>query len=391
MKIGIITLFSNGNYGASLQAYALNRVVTDLGAECRDIRYNRISRGRTDSGNNWKMRFSLLADRNGRALFMKKAFLRLKYGEKLKRRRKKFLRFETTFIPQTEQIYTGVNELANAELDFDKFICGSDNIWNIHNYDPAYILSFVEDSSRKFSYAAGFSVTSLPAAQVKELMPLISRLSVISIRESDGYQFLRDYFPEEKLRLDLDPTLLLSPAQWSGISQKINHLPPEYIFCYIIGDETDARNAAKELSKETGIPIVNIPHATTLQISDRGFGDDELFDVGPQEFIYLIQNAKYIITDSYHGCIFSMLFHKKYLVFERFKEVDGKANLNIRIKNLLDQFFVFERLMVNPESNVKDAMESPIDYDAFDSKLSDLRSDSIYYLESICKGGEQIE
>ena len=387
VKIGIITLFSNGNYGASLQAYALNRAVTDFGVECRDICYNRISNGKTDAGNNWKKRFSLLVSRNGRSIFMKKALLRLQLKNKLKQRREKFREFETAFIPQTERIYTGVEELAGTELDFDRFICGSDNIWNIHQYDPAFTLSFVEASSRKYSYAAGFSVTSLTDTQAGKLIPLIDQLSIISVREADGYQLLKGYFPESKIRLDLDPTLLLPAAHWSGISRKVDHLPWKYIFCYIIGDETDARGAAKKLSEETGLPIVNIPHATTIQFYDLGFGDQELYDIGPQEFINLIQNAAYVVTDSYHGCIFSMLFHKQFLVFKRLREVDGRANLNIRIKNLLETFSASERMVEDALIQVQDAMESPIDYEAFDGKVSFLRNDSIHYLESICKGG----
>lgn len=389
MKIGIITLFHNGNYGASLQAYALNHVLTSYGNECQDIRYTRVSKGESDRKSNWKNRLKMLGVKTQRKVFCKKAFLRITLRKKLKKRTERIALFENAFIPQSSEKYCGINDMVSANFDYDLYVCGSDNIWNIHKFDPTFFLAFEEDSKNKYSYAAGFSVSELTDQQRDEILPLISKLSVASVREIDGYNLLSNYLPKDRIRVDLDPTLLLTADDWEKVSGNLPALPSEYIFCYILGDLEFPRAAAKHLSETMKIPIINIPHATTIQANDVGLGDMELYDVGPSEFLTLVKNAKYVFTDSFHGSIFSLIFHKQFLAFRRFATGDTKANLNRRIDNLLDRFGLLDRLISNmPLDDVERRISEEIDYDYVEKNLGSARQDSLLYLKSISEREE---
>lgn len=381
MKIAIITLFNNGNIGASLQAYALNRVLTRLGHNCEDLKYVRISDGRTDNSNHWRKRWALLMTSKGRRIFVQKSIFSICF-RKTKKNRKHLIRvFEQRYLPQSRRNYKGEQELLNADLDYDCYICGSDNIWNINKFDPSFMLSFVR-KGKKLSYAAGFSTIDLSEKEKETMLPLIKELSVISVRELSGLRLLNKLLPDIDIRQDIDPTMLLSAEEWSEISAGIPKLPDRYIFCYILGAEKNARETAKKVSSILGLPIVTIPHATTFQIADKKFGDVKLKNIGPQQFITLFSCADFVITDSFHGSIFSILNRKQFIAFRRFSDESKDSNLNLRLDSLFDSLGIKGRIY-HDGMNAERLVFNQIEYDDVMKQLDSLKEYSMSYLQGI--------
>ena len=127
--------------------------------------------------------------------------------------------------------------------------------------------------------------------------------------------------------------------------------------------------------------IITLPHATTIQSNDIGFGDIKLWDVSPQRFIWLVENASYIITDSFHGCVFSILFAKQFCVFRRFTRSD-ESDLNLRLDGLLNKLGINGRIASSPENGIE-IIQRDIDYSGVRKKIAKYREQSISYLKQI--------
>ena len=386
MRIGIITLFDNGNMGAALQAYALNAVLRQMGCVCEDIRYERVCDGQSDAQANRKKRREMLRSFKGCAAFATKAVCRLALRNKMAKRRQRFSDFLKQNIPQTQRAFRGVEALKGAELPYDMFICGSDNIWNKHKLDPAYFLAFVPEGVPKYSYAAGLSATGFSEKERECILPLVERLDAVSVRDGVGVRLLHS-MTDKPIREDVDPTLLLSQDEWLKMAKPVQGLPKEYIFCYLLGNAPEGRRAAQILKKRTGLAIVNIPHATSFQGNDIGFGNHRLYDVGPAEYLSLISGASYVITDSFHGCVFSLIFEKQFVALRRFPK-GPEFDLNMRLDCLLDNADLHGRIASDPGEAVC-VLQDEIDYGAARQALSIRRGASMDYLRSIIEHTEK--
>lgn len=381
MNIGIITLYDNGNLGAALQAYALNRVLREMGNSCETIRYRRLCDGKSDEEINRENRKLLLKSHNGRREFVIKAVVSVITKRRRKQRMERIHSFIEDYIPQSTESYSGVQQLCDVNSQYDAFICGSDNIWNRRRFDSSYFLSFVKKGKKRYSYAAGFSASELSDQEKEKIIPLIEQLDTISVRDPIGRELLQKLSRAE-IREDLDPTMLLLSREWSKIAEPEPRLVKwKYIFCYLLGNGRDGRNAAKLLKEKTGMKIITLPHATTIQSNDVGFGDIKLWDVSPQRFIWLVENASYIITDSFHGCVFSILFEKQFCVFRRFTKSD-ESELNLRLDGILNKLGIIGRIANSPENGIE-IIQKEINYNEVNKKIASYREQSIAYLEQI--------
>ena len=126
----------------------------------------------------------------------------------------------------------------------------------------------------------------------------------------------------------LDPTLLLSIEDWEKIREDVS-IDGKYVFCYFLGNNKKSRILARTFARDKGLSLVTIPHATgDVELSDLGFGDKQLYDISPQQFLSLIKNAEYIFTDSFHAVVFSYLYKRQYFVFHRTR--DGAMSTRIQ-------------------------------------------------------------
>lgn len=342
--VGIITmLFNSTNYGGVLQAYALCKVLNDMGCSAEHILYKK-----TDYS--WKSRlYSILrVDQT-----IKNAINKTTDTNRgnFHRRKKCFDDFIDDYIPHTKKIYTN-STLKLISKKYSVYITGSDQVWC--NGNPAYYLQFVDASKKCISYAASISREKL-SQEHKEILPeYLSKFDGISVREELAVEQLAALGISSTLVVD--PTLLLNKNQWDlVISERIE--PERYLFCYFLGDNIRHRELSREYAKINGLKIVTLPNMQgQTRRSDEGFGDSVLYNVSPSDFLSLIKNADFILTDSYHAMVFSYIFHKQYVVFDR---KIGNQSMSSRTRSL---------------ARMIDAQSRILDYDAENTifKLNDI-------------------
>ena len=235
---------------------------------------------------------------------------------------------------------------------------------------------FVDENIPKVSYASSFGVREIPDFQKSETKRYLDRLSMIGVREESGKAIV-DSLSKNSATVVADPTMLLSADEWNAfIGDSSIKIDVPYIFCYYLGTNVDAREAVMEWKRKTGLKIVAIKHGDEYFKYDELFGDISLNDVDPKDFLKLIKNAEYVCTDSFHCSVFSILFHKKFMSFYRFRN-QSKISRNTRIDNLLSLFNLQERLYKDDILQI----EKDINYAEVDNCISDYRVSSLNFLK----------
>ena len=359
MKIGIITWHYYNNFGSHLQAFALCLYLKKNGYNSEIINYRNPKFGVLSPLKR------VLLD----ILLLLPSFVRnrlnghLYYASYL---------FEKKYLPQTKP-FTERNELSNECLKYDGIICGSDQIWAPNVYNPIYMLDFVPDSINKVSYAASIGLDSIPHEMVENYKNYIGRINHVSVREEKGKEILKNQCGIESTVV-LDPTLLLRKEEWDKLKKK-SAIKEKYIFCYFLKKDHQYKKLVKEFAEKNGYEIYGVSDSPNDNTWMKTFN---YRDVGPCEFIGLIEGSKGVFTDSYHGTIFSMIYHKPFTLFERFSCGD-KICQNSRIEQLKDYFGIRDNV-VRVES-VKSIGLKNIDYDSFEKTLAGLRDKSMDFLE----------
>ena len=180
-----------------------------------------------------------------------------------------------------------------------------------------------------------------------------------------------------------DPSLLMTAEDWTPMLS--DRVKPEgkYIFCYFLGNNPQQRGFVKMLKAKLNCQIVALPHIVEYVDSDEGYADLLPYNVGPAEFMYLIKNAEFVCTDSFHASVFSLQFHKQFLVFDRFENGKGHSTTS-RIDTLLGVVKHPERLIRNTSDGINHISEiQEIDYSKVDELLAEFRKESSEYLKTI--------
>ncbi len=378
-KIGVCACYNTKNYGSMLQTLATGVQLEKLGYNYEFIRYSR------------KLTLGLLLKSLTRIpeklKEKKQRQVRLdgynKYPglkEKIASRNKCFDNFmNKTFIKMSPvcDTYSQVKKQASV---YDAVLVGSDQLWRPEGYSTGfYNLMFVPDDVHKIAYATSFGVSNIPNNKKRIAKKFLNRIEDISVRELRATEIIEE-LTGRKVPTVVDPTLLFTGDEWKEIIPQKNVVPKEekYIFCYLLGTNVAHRKAAEELREATGCKIVTIPHLDEFVEGDVSFGDIQLFDVGPAEFVNLIRNAEYVCTDSFHGTVFSILNHKQFVTFSRFSD-ESKQSRNSRIESLFELTGLKNR---HCKGNVVDKIMSHIDYNSVDEKLVSLRKESVKFLNN---------
>lgn len=328
MKIGIISLYyKNRNYGGLLQAYALTSYLNSNGMDCEQISWDFMDGLKRDKNENVSHISKSIAQT------AKKSIITLIERLNKKNQNKRVLAFERfeNIIPHSTKVYTRDN-IEESIAEYDCFIAGSDQIWNMSRYNPEQFLQFVPASKAKLSYAASMPDLHLTEHQKKIVCEHLKAFDAVSVREKITAEKLNEW-SEKKVEWVLDPTLLLTAADWDKLA-KPYEITDNYIFCYFLGGKKDIRHIAKAFAKETGLKIATFPHLGCTNVSDIKFGDYKIYDAAPDAFLSLIKNAEYVLTDSFHAAVFSYIFRTKFFVFPR----AGQKNTDSRITSLLEVF-----------------------------------------------------
>lgn len=368
MRIGLITLHSENNYGAALQATALRMVLNKFG-ETRVINYQ------PDNSGSCVFRES----KQSRQLKLKAVYSLWDSNNIIAQslgpivREKKFQRFIQTYGNLTES-YSAKDLAEGLASDFDLYVCGSDQIWNprITNLDPVYFCSFAPKSARKISYASssgGGSYSRIEAEKVKEYL---SSFSSVSTREEFTAKELKEITGKHVSHV-LDPTLLLTASCWKSLFTVTEKPSIPYILVYNMSKATEAFKVTKKIARENHFLVYNIRNWYELgSLSEsKDYVDVYLNDAGPLDFLELILNARYVITDSFHGAVFSTIFNKPFISF---MPVSGAG----RMESLLKMFDLSERLVRDGHDVCKIPLE--IDFTKPNLLLEKQRMSSLEFL-----------
>ena len=366
--VGLCIVHKNHNYGSMLQSFATLVKLDELGVDYEIIDYSHPRTLQFYAGAAGR-----LANRD--FLYSKARLFRKKAGKKLHPdyaaneavRGERFDRFVKERFPRFSEPINEYRRLRRYAEKFTDVLVGSDQLWlPSGNGTNFYNLMFAPRACNRIAYAASFGVSSIPAHQRKETAEYLNRIRHISLREESGKRIVKELTGRD-VPVILDPTMVITRKQWDEAVPDKAVTDGEYLFCYFLGNNPSHREEASALAKSLGLKIVTLRHLDEYIASDEKFGDEAPYDVGPEEFVNLIRNAKYVCTDSFHGSVFSILYHKQFISFNRYG--DGKNSRNSRLDTLFGNIGIDRRF----HGDLKSEILRKIDYDAVDSKLEVLR------------------
>lgn len=365
MKVGIVTFHRALNYGAVLQAYALNKFFSNNGIDSRIVDYR---------SPNMEIFYKPIKANPFKSprVFLKE----LIYAPRIKSKRKKFEAFIKKNIP-TSPVYTKYDDLKCIVDDYDCFISGSDQVWNYKwmNMDEAFFLGFAPNG-KKSSYAASFGFSQIPDEYKAEYKRLLEGFKHISVRESDGKTIVEDLLGRENVEVSVDPTCLISADMWNEIASESEE--NGYVLLYLLEKSEYLINYAKELARMNNTKVVIISDAIK-KIS----GLEYKSFIGPDEFVGLFKNAKYVVTNSFHGLMFSVIFEKEFYVM--YQQYAGAPNS--RLINFVDEYGLEERVL----SQDQPVFTKKIDYSRVREILELHRQESLDYVMSLKENYEEID
>jgi hypothetical protein len=379
-KIALVTCYFQHNYGSQLQALATQMICDKLKLPNETIRID----GLKPEINRAKYCYFLSRCLDSQTIKDKMATVRKVLAKKTNSEYAKNLLLRDNLFRQfaQEKFTLSCRYDSKAELgrDADKyaaFVVGSDQLWLPSNITANYYtLNFVPNSAgiRKIAYATSFGVTQLPAKQAQMARDFLPRFDSIMVREESGKKLIKQLIGKD-VPVVCDPVLLFSAEEWGKILPHGRRINEPYILCYFLGNNPQQRTWAKKLAEVTHCKIVQLPHLDEYVKSDEGFADYPLYDIDPLDFVALIRDARYVLTDSFHCTAFSALHKKEFFSFRRYQD-DGTVSTNGRLYSLLSSLNLSERMLSANES-VEDCLKDPIDYPSVSQCIEQMREFSI--------------
>lgn len=353
MNIAIITFHCSYNFGSALQVYALQRSIEKCGHEATIIDY------RSRDFDNYKL------IKIGRP----KTMLRLLHDyDKNAKRKRSFETFWAKYLHLTSKClnYKKEAQLKSLSSQYDCFVCGSDQIWNLdctHGVVEPYFLSFAGDK-RRVAYAPSLAHTSFRPENFDEVKVagLLSKFDYLSVREEETLPLFQPLV-DKQIDVVLDPTLLLCALDYADMAES-PVIEGEYAFLYLLRDCPELIESVRRMASDSGTRFV--------YVSDKDLSipnSINLFGIGPDEFVSLIAHAQFVLTNSFHATVFSVLFHKSFRVYATDKS-------GSRMRDLLGNLGIGECCV----SCAYSEPIVPVDWSSVDSKLDCLRDHSWHYL-----------
>ncbi len=356
-RIGTITFHCSYNYGSVLQAYALQQVLLSNGFENQIIHYF------SDDFEQYRLIPHKLTKKS--ILSLARTIL---FFPRFIKRRDSFMRFWRNRLLLTPK-YTDWRKLRGLNDQFDVFLCGSDQIWNLdctNGVEPAFFLQFCDKGKRKVAFAPSLAKTDFRKNYDAELREALKSFDFIAVREPSTVQFISERWGRQA-SVVLDPTLLL-PVEHYPVEVPTASLPEDgYIFAYILGANREIVRYCNQFSSELGLPVYYISANEGLYVHRHLRGVD-VFGASPEEFLYYIQNARYVISTSFHATVFSVLFEKPFCTFQR-------GTVSSRMIDFLDSLGLSERVYHDGFR-----MEDAIDYAAVKERLRPMQEASKEFL-----------
>ncbi len=342
MKIGIIThYYKSRNYGGNLQAYALCKYLNSIdGVTAEQVCYSLSGLLRKRPPLNTK-----LACKYIKRVFTKTAeSIHSVVYRKQDQRASKALEAIDAFnysIPHSKTVYNADN-ISKANCEYDAFITGSDQVWSPNVYCTGYLLTFVSEDRLKISYAASISKDSLSNDEKEVFKNALTGFRGISVREDLAVTLLSELTRSPVVQV-ADPVFLLDRSHWQALCCNEDVPSGKYMLCYFLGNDRKHRKIASQAAEMMNLKIISIPDLLGIyRPSDRILKGELLYGVSVEKMLALINNAEFVVTDSYHISAFSYIFKKQFAVFGR---IDGGNSMNSRLDTLLGMINMKDRLI----------------------------------------------
>ena len=316
MKAGIVTITNGYNYGNRLQNYAVQESLKSIGMEAETI---------------WKNTkvFDTENPKYIRKLYLKR-FLHY-HLTKEENRILNFHRFNKKYIRKSRYI---IDESVPDELEtaYDYFIAGSDQVWNpyLEYCTEANFLTFAQ-SEKKVAISPSIACEAIPKEKIKEFTEWIKDFRLLSVREEKGAEII-EKLCNRKAEILCDPTMFISAKNWRKIEKRPKKVVFNYILTYFLGEcSGTSQEWFRKLAEKNQFQIIELQN-------EKNYG------IAPDEFLYLIDHAAGVCTDSFHGSVFSLILHTPFVVFEREENFE---KMNSRLDTLLSKMQCSERKKKN--------------------------------------------
>lgn len=364
-KIGIVTWFGSYNIGTNLQAYALHSVLEKMDFDVALLH--------------------LVINPAKRHSVFHRIYLSLRRFFILFRPSARYVLFEIPdkqryqntyrFLKQHVNVYD-LNSFASYDHYSDKFCCaisGSDQIWNPYYVCDYHLLSF---SKNKIAYSSSLGVSVIPDDKKAKYMEHLPSFQSIAVRENTGNRLLRELLGRDDIQTVLDPVFLIKVEEWQQIAAasclpKLFDKP--FVLCYLVGENDGYAAQVRAICQELGFHDVKV--ITARAYAANAIDGEYCEWAGPAEFIALMSQASYIVSDSFHCCVLSLVLHKEFVALTRFKLDDPKSQ-NSRMTDLLTTFKLPNKLYAETNTD----WHQEIDFAQVDAVLAQERALSMEYL-----------
>lgn len=371
MKVKIITRHAVANYGSILQAYATQKVMENLGCESEIINYVRTDEQGLNISDTM-LRRNARWNRNAVTRLIYKMLQTPVYNGTYQ----KFKKYREDFLVESEKLYSTDEELKELP-EADIYCTGSDQVWgSIGNvqFDPNYFLEFVPEGKKCISVAASFGSDSIPECLSEELPKMLKKYSDITVRESSAVQLLDKLGMKSKQMLD--PTLLLERSEWEKICDP-NIKEKGYVLIYQLHEDKKLEQYAEDFAKSVGKPLIRISISWLYRFKSGKLA----YMPSPQKFLTYFSNCDYVVTDSFHATVFSIMFNKKFIDIL-------PQNTGTRIVSLLSLLGISERIVSDYSDMVTPTKD--IDYTVVNKILAEERKKSLCDLERMIRNTDKM-
>lgn len=325
-KAAIVTINDYTNFGNRLQNYAVQYILESYNLDVETLRINRII---PKSKNLKKL---LKTPLNDLIFKLNNKFKCLLFKKRIKEREIEIKKFSNGFIKESKKIYSDEFNSDSILKDYDYFFVGSDQVWNPNytNLGNSFLLKNI-DSRKKMSFSASIGLSKLENYYKNKLVNGLKDFNIITVRENHA-KLLLNSFGIENVYVILDPTMLIDSIVWKNMF-KPNFKLNDYILIYNLGAlSRKNRKYIKLLSKKNNLKVINLMEQSS-----------EFFISDPIDFIQLIDNAKLVITDSFHATVFSIIMNTPFITTDRITS----SSISSRIENILKKFEFDNRVIEN--------------------------------------------
>lgn len=370
MKIGIITFHASYNCGSILQCMALKNRLEAKGADVDIINY---------SSEEQQKLYSVFYKKYNLKNIVKNLLCVRGYS-KIKNHYEQYKKYINYIFDLVGPFLSNSDEIKNSIAHYDMLIAGGDQVWNVNcdDFSTAYFLDF-DESTYKISYSPSLGATNInESPNAEEYARLLNRFDAISCREVNGKKWLEE-LTKRNVELIADPTMLLDEEEWTRqIKAPLKKtIKRDYIFYYAFSYSPENNRCVQKIAEKNNLSVIIID---AKQWYIKGLEHYKNFilcnETGPNAFLNLMIGAKYVITTSFHGTVFSLLFHKQFIYInnKNHEPTDDRTSFLLERMNLLDRYIYAEDVTF-------EKLNESINYSFVDSQIYKMRSKANDYLD----------